>query len=138
MNAQPTSFHLSISSSTSQLERVREWVLSVQQQIGEKAFPGTALRAMTLSLIEAVNNAIFHAHTDRPEQPIELSITATAGALRLEVVDFGPGFQLKKHPSLPVAESDHGRGLYIMSQLMSEVSNRIEGGKHIVRLVYHL
>jgi len=138
MSEAAQSFSLSIPSTPGQLERLREWVLSIQAQTGEKAFPHGALRAVTLSLIEAVNNVIFHAHAGQPNQLIQLSISVGVGWLSVEVSDCGPGFQLHKTPQLPDAESDHGRGLYIMSQLMSEVSNRIEGNKHIVRLVYHL
>lgn len=138
MSEAAKSFFLSISSQAGQLEQLREWVLSIQAQTGEKVFSHEALRAVTLSLIEAVNNVIFHAHVGQPSKPIELTISVEAGLLSVEIADYGPGFQLQKIPQLPAAESDHGRGLYIMSQLMSEVSNRIEGNKHIVRLVYHI
>lgn len=138
MSEAAKSFSLSIPSTPGQLERLREWVLSIQAQTGEKAFPHKALRAVTLSLIEAVNNVIFHAHVGQPNKLIQLSISVETSLLSVEISDAGPGFQLQKTPQLPEAESDHGRGLYIMSQLMSEVSNRIEGNKHIVRLVYHL
>lgn len=131
-------YALSIESRSGQLEELRAWVLSIQKEIGLKAFPDEALLAVTLSLIEAVNNAIFHAHASLPNAQIEVRLACSDKAIWLEVSDQGKGFTLQKDFKLPKPQSDHGRGLFLMHEMMDEVSNSFDGKKHTLRMVYKL
>jgi anti-sigma regulatory factor (Ser/Thr protein kinase) len=62
-----------------------------------------------LVITELVNNAVTHAHT-----PCELRLSVSPVALRIEVIDEGPG---TPDPLPPSATRNHGRGLHLVDAL---------------------
>jgi serine/threonine-protein kinase RsbW len=83
---------------------------------------------------EAVANAVLHGCKEDPECNVQISVACDEDKGMLVVVrDPGPGFDPEKIPS-PVEGKqlyeDHGRGIYLISQLMDEVSFG-EGGTEI-------
>jgi anti-sigma regulatory factor (Ser/Thr protein kinase) len=79
--------------------------------------PGDRLSDLQLLVTELVANSVIHAEL-RPTDPIEVRIARSDGALRVDVVDGGPGFVPPPPPTDPFAES--GRGL----ALVATVSDR--------------
>jgi CheY-like chemotaxis protein len=90
--------------------------------LGQKAkIPTELMHDITTALVEAVNNAQTHAYPD--EGAIAVKMTLSNGELVLEVSDEGVGFDLKGYrpPDLHGYEgltTDHGRGIYLIQQLM--------------------
>jgi serine/threonine-protein kinase RsbW len=75
---------------------------------------------------EALANAVLHGCGEDPECTVQISVACDEERGMLVVVrDPGPGFDPEKIPS-PVEGQQlfehHGRGIYLISQLMDEVS----------------
>lgn len=133
------SFHcaFTILSDTKYLSVLRQWVLAAQKIAGHVAFPNRARTACTLALIEAVNNAIFHARGRGRERPIRVSIKIGNGLVVLEVSDTGRG--IGRHArARPDEMVDHGRGLFLIHKLMTGVKSRMNGKYHSLRMTYRL
>lgn len=88
----------------------------------------------SLAVIEAVNNAIFHAHKKDVEKWIDLKVICKSGKLSFEVWDCGNGFCLPKNIDLPDLTSD-GRGLFIIDSVMNKVEYK-RGKKNVLRMEY--
>ena len=78
-----------------------------------------------LALTEALANAVVHGAKGDPSKTIECDVACDEKQGMLIVVrDPGEGFDPKKVPSPMHGEnlySDHGRGIYLINQLMDEV-----------------
>ena len=79
-----------------------------------------------MALREALANAIRYGCADDPSREIQCAVACDQSRGMLIVVrDPGPGFDPKLIPSPVVGEnvfSHHGRGIYLISQLMDEVT----------------
>lgn len=146
-----------IQSDTRYLALLRQWVAAMGRLAGRRAVPRQALLACTLALIEAVDNAIFHAcpprfarlprkrsasgqarqggraHRRRRPLPIRVAMSVRDEAVILEVADRGRGVgrHCLAQPELLVS---HGRGLFLIHRLMSKVESRTRHGRHVLRM----
>ena len=87
-----------------------------------------------IAIREALVNAVLHGCKEDPQCTVRISVACDEDRGMLVVVrDPGPGFDPEQIPS-PVEGQrlyeDHGRGIYLISQLMDEVSFR-KGGTEI-------
>ena len=91
-----------------------------------------------LALSEALANAVVHGCKCDPSKTVECCLVGDdKRGLVIVVRDPGPGFDLAVVPS-PTAEeniySDHGRGLYLINQLMDEVQFHKNGTEiHMIK-----
>jgi serine/threonine-protein kinase RsbW len=105
-------------------------VKAIMQMVTEmKCAEGKEFEIET-SLREALANAIKHGCRNDPARTVECSVLCDESRGMLIVVrDPGPGFDPAAIPSPVVGQnvfSDHGRGIYLINQLMDEV--RFEKG----------
>jgi serine/threonine-protein kinase RsbW len=131
----PTRLAVRIMSDTRYLSFVREMMRAMQKGAGETAFPKKALVPCMLALVEAVDNAIFHAHSGKRDKRIGIGISLCDGCIRLEVTDEGRGMGSNR-PLRPDGLETHGRGLYIMRSVMSDVKSTTARGVHNLRMTY--
>ena len=126
-----------IKSDTRYLTPLREWIASVQKLVDERHFPQEAVLPCSMALVEAVDNAIFHAHDGSKDLPIEISLVLDGGSIVMEVTDKGVGIG---DPDIhePDEMIDHGRGLFIIHRVMSKVESRVVDGTHHMRMEYKL
>ena len=87
--------------------------------------------AIELALSEALSNAVVHGAKGDPKKVIECDVACdeTRGML-IVVRDPGPGFDPASIPSPVAGEniySNHGRGIFLINQLMDEVRFRNNG-----------
>jgi serine/threonine-protein kinase RsbW len=87
-----------------------------------------------VALLEALANAVKHGCRDDPSKTIEVCVACEADRGMLVIVrDPGPGFDPGEIPS-PVKGtnvfSDHGRGIFLINELMDDVEYR-GGGTEI-------
>ena len=86
------------------------------------------------ALHEALANAVVHGAKQDPEQEVEIWVGCDQERGMIIVVrDPGPGFDPKTVPSPLQAQrlyAEHGRGIYLIDQLMDEVRFE-EGGTEI-------
>lgn len=84
-----------------------------------------------LPVIEAVTNAIRHAHEQDPELPIEIDLERDGDRLRCSIYDRGPGFDLPPGPSTASADPG-GRGLRLIRDSTDGASvHRLGGGSRV-------
>ena len=79
---------------------------------------------VTLSVQEAVNNAILHGNMMESSKLVTLIAEKTKDLLKVTVMDEGSGFDYSKipDPTLPDAMFDFsGRGLYVMKTLSDQL-----------------
>ena len=74
----------------------------------------SALYDASLCLSELVTNAVQHPDENAGDQ-LEVALTVTGDALRVEVIDPGGGFE----PATPTEGDERGWGLFIVDQLSS-------------------
>jgi serine/threonine-protein kinase RsbW len=95
--------------------------------------------AVQLALNEALANAVVHGCKDDPSQVIECDVACDESRGMVIVVrDPGKGFDPKKIPNPVVGEnvySQHGRGIYLINQLMDEVQFLKNGAE--IQMIKH-
>ena len=81
--------------------------------------------ALLIAVIEAGTNAIQHGNCFAEDKSVEFEFVVGAGEIVVAVDDFGTGFDPSKVGN-PTDQSTllnpHGRGLYLMRELMDDVS----------------
>lgn len=101
--------------------------------------PGTE-DAVELALTEALANAIVHGAQSDPSKSIECDVACDQhGDLLIVVRDPGKGFDPATIPSPVVGQniySSHGRGIFLINQLMDEVKFHKNGTE--IRMVKRL
>ena len=87
--------------------------------------------AIELALQEALANAVIHGAKEDPSKTVECLVSSDEERGVLIVVrDPGAGFSPESIPSCTVGEnvySNHGRGIFLINQLMDEVEFRKNG-----------
>jgi serine/threonine-protein kinase RsbW len=94
--------------------------------------------AIELALHEALANAVIHGAREDPSQVVECLVSRDEERGILIVVrDPGPGFNPDTIPSCTLGEniySNHGRGIFLINQLMDKVEFRKNGTEiHMVK-----
>jgi serine/threonine-protein kinase RsbW len=94
--------------------------------------------AIELSLQEALANAVIHGAKEDPTKVVECLVSSDEERGILIVVrDPGPGFIPEAIPTCTVGEnvySNHGRGIFLINQLMDKVEFRKNGTEiHMVK-----
>jgi serine/threonine-protein kinase RsbW len=113
-------------------------VTQVMEAVREtKCIDGKA-DAIELALAEALANAVVHGAKEDPTKVVECLVACDEQRGILIIVrDPGPGFDPQAIPSCTVGEnlySDHGRGIFLINQLMDEVKFRKNGTEiHMVK-----
>jgi len=94
--------------------------------------------SIELALQEALANAVVHGAKEDPSKVVECIVACDEQRGMLIIVrDPGEGFDPKGIPSCTVGEnlySNHGRGIFLINQLMDEVKFRKNGTEiHMVK-----
>lgn len=80
------------------------------------------------SVVEAVNNSILHAYQGDPSNRVKIECVVTENTIEIQVSDEGVTMESLPKYEAPAADSESGRGWWIMRQWMDEVSYRSKGG----------
>ncbi len=87
--------------------------------------------AIELALTEALANAVIHGAKEDPTKTVECLVSSDDERSVLIVVrDPGTGFKPEAIPACTVGEnvySNHGRGIFLINQLMDQVEFRKNG-----------
>jgi serine/threonine-protein kinase RsbW len=94
----------------------------VDEHARRAGFSGPARDEISLAVTEAVSNAIRHGSPAGEADTVELGVQVEDPRLIITIRDHGGPFTPPK-PSLPDPAdfAEHGRGLFLMQQLMDEV-----------------
>jgi anti-sigma regulatory factor (Ser/Thr protein kinase) len=113
-------------------------VAQVMEAVREMKCANGKEDAIELALQEALANAVVHGAKEDPSKTVECIVACDEQRGILIVVrDPGEGFDPKTIPSCTVGEnvySNHGRGIFLINQLMDEVQFRKNGTEiHMVK-----
>jgi serine/threonine-protein kinase RsbW len=96
-----------------------------------------SLDDISLALSEALANAVIHGNREDPNKKVDIcALCESPDQFRLVITDEGQGFQPDTVADPTMREnllSNHGRGLFLIRQLMDEMEFRL-GGRQIVLL----
>jgi len=119
------------------IERAVEYVMERCRTCSEEA------RRLDLNfrvgLTEALSNAMLYGNSHDPSKPVLVEVALLAGRVEARVTDQGPGFDPSTVPDPTSPENitkPCGRGLFLMRQLLDEVSFNDQGNQ--VTLVLRL
>src|SRR5947209_15255012 len=73
-----------------------------------------------LVLVEACNNAIENTVAAARTEPVLIEALCRPDEIELRITDHTPGFDLTPSQGLPAAESEAGRGLFLIQKLMQQ------------------
>jgi serine phosphatase RsbU (regulator of sigma subunit) len=104
------------------LAEVRPATLAVRGFLEGQQVPEGELAACELALAEACNNAVQHAPEWAWHLPVEVRAIYDGAKVELHVTDHTAGFDWPGQAQLPDLESEHGRGVFFIQQLMDEAS----------------
>ncbi len=94
---------------------------------------------LELCLIEGLSNVFFHAHNRDAHKIIRFEIIGQEKQLIVRVYDSGKGFVFESDKvELPDFQSENGRGLYIISQLMDSVSYHSSSKMNYLEMIKNL
>lgn len=107
----------------------------VQQLLTSKGWPEEEVEKVELALQESLANAVRHGCKDDPTQQVQCVLTCDAsGEIVIVVRDPGPGFDPAAVPH-PLEGGNifkaSGRGVFLINQLMDEVTFR-DGGREVL------
>ena len=91
--------------------------------------------AIGLAVQEALANAVTHGCQNDPSKMVQCELSCNEdGHILIVVTDPGPGFDFSTVPKPVVQDvyNDHGRGVFLIRQLMDEVS--FERGGSIIQM----
>ena len=117
---------------------VDQVVEQVMQAVREMKCVNGKEDAIELALAEALANAVVHGAKEDPSKVVECLVACDEQRGVLIIVrDPGEGFDPKSIPTCTVGEnlySNHGRGIFLINQLMDEVKFRKNGTEiHMVK-----
>jgi serine/threonine-protein kinase RsbW len=113
-------------------------VAQVMEAVREMKCANGKEDAIELALQEALANAVVHGAKEDPSKTVECIVACDEQRGILIIVrDPGEGFDPQTIPSCTVGEnvySNHGRGIFLINQLMDEVKFRKNGTEiHMVK-----
>lgn len=125
-------YRATVSSNREAIGRVTDELLKVAEQIG---CDEEEITDLSIALREALANAIIHGNESNPGKRVLVRCYSheTLGLL-VAIRDEGKGFDPDELPDPTSAERihlHHGRGVYMMRELMDQVLHR-KGGREIV------
>ena len=125
--AAPPRLYFSVAPEPALLLRARDRIRDYLRQFCAEP---RAIDDVVLCVEEAATNAIRHSGSD---DDIEISLRFANGDLLAEVRDHGQGFDLASfdREGLPDVMADHGRGLFIVANLMDSLKLSLDGGLEV-------
>jgi anti-sigma regulatory factor (Ser/Thr protein kinase) len=107
----------------------------ILEAVGPAGLDGDRLTDLAVALAEALSNAAVHGHGLDPRRRVGVEVAISPGCVVVEVSDSGRGFdaRLVSDPTEPERQlAPSGRGVFLMRQLVDEVSYNAAG--NVVRL----
>lgn len=108
---------------------------------------GRRLEALKTAVAEATMNAIEHGNGNRPEVPVLVRVTTLPNAVDVAITDQGGAMAEAAAASPPSPDIDaklaglqspRGWGLFLIRNMVDEMTVRTEGDDHTVVLTMHL
>lgn len=98
----------------------------------EREWPSVELFHVQLAYEEAVVNAILHGNDESPDKTVEIEFLCETDRVKIRITDQGHGFVPSDVPDPRTGErleAAGGRGLLLMTEVMSEVKYNASGNE---------
>ncbi|MCA9211898.1 MAG: ATP-binding protein [Planctomycetales bacterium] len=118
----------------SELERSREFVTDVINQLENRKWPDTDVFGIRMALEEAIVNAIKHGNQHDPVKSVHIDCEIRGDRFRIDIRDEGVGFDPKCVPDCTAVENldkPSGRGVMLIKHYMTNVTY-CENGTRVV------
>ena len=113
----------------SELEHINQAETETRRFLERAGLPDDIF-PVCLVMREAMLNAVKHGNRYDPRKKVSYSLQLQDDILTMEIEDEGEGFEWQSHtPDRPAAESEHGRGLFIMRRYFSDFTFNQRGNK---------
>jgi len=129
----------------------RRMTITIRARLEDVALAGLSIRAVSafelfsqddamlieLAVCEALNNAIIHGLTDKPDESVKLEIAHASDRIVFRISDCGPGIPEGIDNIGHVQEksmASGGRGIAIMREVMDSVTYERSKGRSILKL----
>jgi serine/threonine-protein kinase RsbW len=123
--------NLSVAAEPESIGQATDSVLDNLEALG---IPEEKRAAIGLAVQEALANAATHGCNNDPSKHIQCQVRHGEGnRILIVITDPGPGFEGAGGPAtLPAIDGDHGRGIFLIRQLMDEV--QFDQGGTVIRM----
>lgn len=105
---------------------IRGACVEIRSFLAEAGLQPDDLDPWELVLAEAGNNAVNYTSETGKCQPVRFDIVVTPASVEVRVTDHTPGFDPPEQAELPPADSEHGRGIYLI-QTLTDHSRYLRG-----------
>lgn len=102
-------------------EAVRRCAVQVRTFLAASRLNEKDVWACELAFVEGCNNAVQNTPASCIGKKLLVEMSCNGSHVELRINDFTPGFELPEAVSLPAAENESGRGIYLMRTLMDHV-----------------
>jgi len=98
---------------------------------------------VTLAVDEVCANLIIHSHGCNGEEYIQISVEKDAGLLKIEIRDFGEGFNITEYREPEInhvkkAKRKGGLGIILVKKIMDKIEFETSGKQNTCRLFKNL
>ena len=126
----------------------REALARVAEAVASHGLTDDQLDRLKTAVAEATMNAIEHGNGNRSEIPVDIAVHDEPGRIVVTVTDRGGVHDSAQadigptHPDLELKlaglQTPRGWGLFLIENMVDEVDESTEDGRHTVRLVMHV
>ena len=122
-----------------ELEQLTRLYAFLEQQAGVYKLEELQSMQIKLALEEAVTNVILYAYPDKKDQDIRIDMSYEDKRLTIVITDTGLDFNPleQQEPDLTLSLEERpvgGLGIYLVKQLMTEVTYKRSAGKNILTM----
>ena len=104
------------------LAAVRHGASQVRTFLENRGLAEKDIWACELAFVEGCNNAVQNTPDGKASQKILVELLVDTGSIELRINDHSTGCDFPAQVELPPAESESGRGIFLMQTLMDQVT----------------
>jgi serine phosphatase RsbU (regulator of sigma subunit)/anti-sigma regulatory factor (Ser/Thr protein kinase) len=122
----------------------REAIDRVSKAVAPLAIAPARLERLKTAVGEATMNAIEHGNANRPDRPVAVQVDVLGESLRVRITDQGNGASIPEpdtpdlQAKLAGLQTSRGWGMFLIKNMVDEVRDTTDEGRHTLELVVHL
>jgi serine/threonine-protein kinase RsbW len=101
---------------------VRQGALQIRSYLHGCGLQDKEVWACELAFVEGCNNAVQHTHDLAAAKKISVELSVQGGFVEMRINEHSEGCDFPADSPLPPADSETGRGIFLMRTLMDDVS----------------
>ncbi|HZH24621.1 MAG TPA: ATP-binding protein, partial [Solirubrobacteraceae bacterium] len=119
-------------------------IARVSEAVAPLQVPADRLDRLKTAVGEATMNAMEHGSQYRADRPVSVRVLTSGGAVRVQITDLGgaPSEREREVPDLEAKleglQRPRGWGLFLIENMVDEMRETSEGGRHTLELALRL